>query len=233
MKIETQNWCIVCVISHKRSDCIPAFYNKNRTYIVWYWEKEDYVKAWYPNTIEWWSLIDSRNKALEIWDKHNKMVLQLSDDLGRVKIKWKETTLDKLIKYSVDMMQRIDTTILWVNPVYNDFYSRETITNWFVIWDYTLTKPNTGIRYDTKLRLKEDYDFCLQHLKKYRNSPRMNYVLCEFKHYTNKGWAVDYRTEQLEEETCLYLLRKRHGALKQNPKRKNELLIARNATKFI
>ena len=49
-----------------------------------------------------------------------------------------------------------------------------------------------------------------------------------FKHYSNKGGAVTYRTNNLEQETINYLKQKWGACIKLNPKRENEILLNRN-----
>jgi hypothetical protein len=79
--------------------------------------------------------------------------------------------------------------------------------------------------FDEKLTLKEDYDYTLQHLKKYGNTFRYQKYLFEFQHYKNKGGAVDYRTETEEQKNINYLFAKWGAKIKLNIKRKNEILI--------
>lgn len=50
-------------------------------------------------------------------------------------------------------------------------------------------------------------------------------MLFEFQHYSNKGGAVSYRDEQ-EEQRNIALLKEKWGtAVRDNPKRKNEILL--------
>jgi hypothetical protein len=227
---------LVCVVSHAREKVIPEFYDReNWVYIVGNGEGENYRQAGFRQVIEGGSLIDSRNTALDLADKENKRCLQLSDDLGKIFLGENQVTLNELIKYAYDFSVRFDIPLLGINPVFNKFYQRETVTNGFVIGDFTLTKPNTGIRYDRNVRLKEDYDFTLQYLAKYKSAKRLNNVICEFKHYANKGGAVEYRTDDLEKQTVEYLEKKWGKAVRRNIKRKQayEILIARDWYKFV
>ena len=79
--------------------------------------------------------------------------------------------------------------------------------------------------FDEKLSLKEDYDYTLQHLQKYGNCFRYQKYLFTFDHYTNKGGAVDYRTNDEEQKTIRYLMSKWGDKIRLNTKRKNEILI--------
>ena len=54
-----------------------------------------------------------------------------------------------------------------------------------------------------------------------------------FKHYSNKGGAVDYRTTKLEQETINYLVKKWGDCIRLNTKRENEILLNRNSYKIL
>jgi hypothetical protein len=226
----------VYVISHLRQDSIPEFYNRTDwIYIVGKGEKEAYEKAGFKQVVEGGSLIDSRNLALDLADSVGAVCLQLSDDLGKVKLGDKEITLQELIDYAFKFSVDHKIGLLGVNPVFNTFYQRDSVTDGFVIGDFTMVKPNTGIRYDKAVRLKEDYDFTLQYLARFGSAKRLNNAICEFKHYSNKGGAVEYRNDDLERQTVEYLEKKWGKAIKRNTKRKQayEILIARDWYKYI
>lgn len=69
---------------------------------------------------------------------------------------------------------------------------------------------NCDIRYDEKLPLKEDYDYCLQALNKYRKILRINFVHYNCEQHTNLGGCAEYRTVD-EEQDQFRLLRKKWG----------------------
>ena len=224
---------LITVISSGRADKIPNTYNKDWVFIVGHNQKKEYESQGFTNVIEGGSLIDSRNKALELGDQQNKITLQLSDDCGKCFIGKKETEITNVIDSVYKWFKDSNISLTGIGPVFNKFYQKNTITAGFIIGDFTMTKPNTGIRYDTNLRLKEDYDFSLQYLKKYQKNAKHNYIICDFKHYSNKGGAVEYRNDNLEKETVEYLLKKWNGALALNPKRENEILLKRDWYKFL
>ncbi|AOR28744.1 hypothetical protein FORMB_17050 [Formosa sp. Hel1_33_131] len=231
--MKQENNILITVISSGRANKIPNSYNKDWTFIVGTGEKEAYKKQGFINVIEGGSLIDSRNKALQLGDEQNKITLQLSDDCGKCFIKSQEGNIHDVIDYIYKWFSTSELELTGIGPVFNKFYQKNTITSGFIIGDFTMTKPNTGIRYDNNLRLKEDYDFTLQYLKKYGRTAKHNYIICDFKHYSNKGGAVAYRNDELEKETVNYLLKKWNGALALNPKRENEILLKRDWYKFL
>lgn len=222
----------VCVISHKRADKIPAFYSKEWIYIVGKDEAQDYVAKGFTNTIEGGGLCESRNRALEIGKELNTDVLQLSDDLGQIRFGVKDRnkviTLDKLIEIAHEMLIKKKYKILGISPAFNSLNLRKSISDGFVIGDFTMTSYDNTLRYDENLKLKEDYDFSLQNLQEYGHAPRMGFVIADFRHYTNEGGAVDYRNDQREQETIKYLKDKWGEVIKDNPNRLNEILIDPN-----
>ena len=90
-----------------------------------------------------------------------------------------------------------------------------------------MVKP-TGLRFDPEIRLKEDYDYTLQHIERHGGTVRYGKYLATFKHYKNAGGAVSYRTEQLEQKTIAQLKTKWPGCFADNPKRPNEILMQKN-----
>jgi hypothetical protein len=175
--------------------------------------------------------MQSRNAALDMAFNENKICVQLSDDLKKVttnknfSIK-KQVDLDFAISELVNIFNKVDGVYLMgIPPTSNDFFAKSLISkNTFCIGDMLFIKPN-DLRFDTLLTLKEDYDYTLQHLAKYKNCFRYQKYLFEFEHYKNKGGAVDYRTEQEEQKNIKILFAKWKNKIKLNSKRKNEILI--------
>ena len=94
----------------------------------------------------------------------------------------------------------------------------------FILGDFSVIKP-TDLRFDTRFKLKEDYDYTLQHIQKYGGVARCDSIIAKFKHRVNKGGAVDIRTPEIEQES-IRLLRKKWGRnIVDNPKRPNEVLL--------
>lgn len=194
-------------------------------------EKHLYEANGCKTVYETGGLIQSRNAALEMAFAENKICVQLSDDLKKVttnkNFSTKKTVdLDLSISEMVTIFNKVNGVYLMgIAPTANDFFAKNNISkNTFCIGDLIFVKPNP-LRFDASLTLKEDYDYTLQHLKKYGNTFRYQKYLFEFKHYKNKGGAVDYRTEQEEQKNIKRLLDKWGNKIRLNPKRKNEVLI--------
>tara|TARA_R110000796_G_scaffold207106_1_gene323439 strand:- start:489 stop:1205 length:717 start_codon:yes stop_codon:yes gene_type:complete len=54
------------------------------------------------------------------------------------------------------------------------------------------------IRFDTRLKVKEDYDYSMQHIAKYGGILRYMKYGIDVIHLTNKGGCVSYRTKDIE-----------------------------------
>lgn len=89
------------------------------------------------------------------------------------------------------------------------------------------------LRYDKHSDLKCDYDFTMQHIKKFGKVLRWNCYAVKAKHYTNKGGCVMTRTKEKEKKVCDYLKKKYPGAIVDNPRRENEVLIRINKAKGV
>lgn len=114
-------------------------------------------------------------------------------------------------------------------PTANSFFynEKEPISftkfcgGWFLVVD-----TSTDLRFDTNLTLKEDYDYTLQHIKKYGGAARFNMLLVVAAHYSNKGGVVSYRNPEREQQNIAYLKRKwGDDIIRDNRKRPNEILL--------
>lgn len=222
----------ICVISSNRWNDIPDFYKKDWVYFVGTSQAKNYQEKGFTNVIEGGGLCESRNAALEYCFLQNKYCIQIDDDLKKVKVFNEESTVENVVDILMKDLIKSKTKLAGVYPVFNNFFASKTISDGFIIGSFFVAAP-TPIRFDTSLRLKEDYDYTMQHLKQFQKVRRHNYIIADFKHYTNKGGAVDYRNDEIEEETTRILLRRWNGALKPNPNRNNELILRKDWKKFI
>jgi hypothetical protein len=118
-----------------------------------------------------------------------------------------------------------------VSPTANTYFYRQAVsTHLFVVGDMILVSP-TSLRFDEQLLLKEDYDYTCQHLNAYGAVARVNGVMAEFRHRSNPGGAVAYRSEALEAESIAYLRGKWGDWIRPNPRRPGEVLLKWKAPK--
>ena len=222
----------VYVISASRYDSLPFNIKQKEEYIfcVKNGEKNMYKKNGCKKVFNTGNLMDSRNFALEHASNENKICVQLSDDIKKVKLnknffKPKEIPLNEAIDDIIKKFNKIKGVyLLGVPPTDNFFFANKlVIENKFCIGDMIFIKP-CEIRFDTQLTLKEDYDFTLQHIQKAKVLRYQKYLF-SFKHYSNKGGAVDIRDEKEEQKNIMILKSKWGDKIRLNPKRQNEILI--------
>jgi len=95
--------------------------------------------------------------------------------------------------------------------------------NNFLMGDFFVSEP-TDIRFDTRLDLKEDYDYTASHLSKYGMVVRCNHMLIHAKHLTNAGGACSYRNAEREQRNIAILKEKWGAAIRDNHARENEII---------
>jgi len=199
-------------------------------------EADAYRAAGAERVTESGGLCVSRNRALDdALAAGARLHLQLSDDLTR--LGWAHGVTRPEVE-SIDVgeacrrmaiaLKSTGAALAGGSPTDNPYFAKPGIgaTN-FIVGDMVLVRldgPRTP-RWDVNLSLKEDYDYTLQHLTAYGKVARCNALLASFKHRTNVGGAVNYRTADLEQANIAYLIGKWPGSLRLNPKRPNELLL--------
>lgn len=221
----------VYVISAGRYNDLPFTEEQRKKYIfcVKSGEGELYKAAGCAKVYETGKLVESRNFALQHAYVNGMYCVQLSDDIKRARLNANfgnktDVDLDEAITELLKIAQESKYNLIGIPPTGNDFFAKsKTVTNAFCIGDLFVAKP-TLIRFDENLTLKEDYDYTLQHIS---NGGVMRYqkFIFEFSHYTNKGGAVEYRDEEEETRNIEYLKSKWGDTIRDNPKRKNEILL--------
>jgi hypothetical protein len=194
-------------------------------------QKKLYQNNGCVNVFETGNLMQSRNWALNHAFENNKMCIQLSDDLKKVRtnksfLQEKKVESDSAIEEVAEMFKKTSGIyLLGIPPTDNHFFAaKKIVKNAFCIGDLLFVKPSKP-RFDDRLSLKEDYDFTLEHIKTYGICIRYQKYLWTFEHYSNAGGAVAYRTESKEQQNIEYLRNKWGNKIKLNPKRKNEILL--------
>jgi len=82
--------------------------------------------------------------------------------------------------------------------------------------------------FDERYKVKEDYEICLRHIKKYNGILGVRYIHWENEHWTTDGGCKDYRTIQMERD-AIKLLNKEYPSMIAKAKRKaNEFTIILN-----
>lgn len=202
------------------------------TWFVGEGEGDDYALYARPQDtiIEGGGLCQSRNAALREAFRDGKECLQISDDLKKLErlqlgnAGTAPMTLGMAIVEMRAAMKETGAKLAGVAPTNNPFYaSRKVNDHGFCVGDLILVAPSQP-GFDEDLRLKEDYDFTAQHLAAYGKVARCDWILASFAHRTNRGGAVAYRTTELEQATIAQLKAKWPEAIRDNPKRPDEIL---------
>ena len=174
------------------------------------------------------NLVNSRNFALDHAFGRGRICVQLDDDLERVRIRNTNTEVSpqEAIDHMVEKFNQCQGVYhMGVSPTTNDYFIKTDFSkNLFMPACMTLTKP-TPLRYDERLTLKEDYDYCLQHTTKYGVTLRYHHYLWCFKAKTNDGGCQNYRSSE-EEQRCIRIIRRKWGdKVRLLPTRKDEISI--------
>ena len=182
-------------------------------------------------------LARARTIAMQDAHAHGQINVQVSDDLRS--LKWAVRRGDKVVGEPTTWVAAITAlraaldstgaTLAGVPPTANPFYVNPDAPirrNVFVIADIMVIPPTT-LTFDQGCVPKEDYDFTLAQIAHGGGTVRDDRVLAQFAHYTNKGGLTGIRTDAMEASAVARLKAKWPGALRDNPRRPNEVLINR------
>lgn len=191
-------------------------------------EYDTYRAAGASSVIEAGGLVAARNRALEDAFVRNEPSIQVSDDCVSIKrydgAIGTPATPSALVADALDHVTD-NCRLVGVAPTANAFYaSLKVKRQHFIVGDFFVAAPS-HLRFDPRLKLKEDYDFTASHLRAFGEVARLDWWLVEFRHRSNPGGAVAYRTVDLEDES-IALLRKKWGSwIRDNPRRPHEILL--------
>jgi len=143
-------------------------------------------------------IIDDDIEAIKVWDiKNNKPILI-------------DVNVVEFIEKGFDLCEQFGCTLWGVNILgdkgsyreYTPFSLNNTVSGSFMGF------LNNELTFDETIPLKEDYDFCIQTLNKYRKLLRLNYAHLIKKDHKNKGGCADYRTVNKEVEQMDLFIKK-------------------------
>jgi len=221
------------VISSGRAHNVPLmqkFLPENVAWFVGKGERDYYELEGATRVIESGGLMRARNDAIGSAQEQGAWSVQLSDDLYKLENadSAEPLTVRGAAKTIVAAAVTHGSHYAGVAPTSNKFFynpKRPVSEHLFIVGDFIAISPETHLRFDEALRLKEDYDYTLQHLREYGRVCRCNFILASFRHRSNKGGAVRYRTTETEQETIAYLKNKWGDLIIDNAKRPNEILM--------
>jgi hypothetical protein len=232
---------LIWIISAGRPDAVaklaPHLDGLDHTWLVPHADVHRYLDAGAEVVVpDPGSLVGARNAALDATFNRGELAcVQLSDDLKKINnledgaafvpLDKNEGTLAWALAEMDEALEETGLALCGCSPTDNLYFAKPGIsTRKFIVGDLIMVRP-TELRFDPNLRLKEDYDFTLQHWATYGGAARCDYIAPSFSHYTNAGGAVAARTAELEQATIAYLKDKWPGLIRDNPRRPNEILL--------
>lgn len=227
----------LAVISTGRPDNVPLMQKIIGNRATWYvkpGETQAYEQAGASSVIEVENgLCAARNRAINDGALQGAYTVELSDDLTGLAfaLDKKETvplTFPEALSKVLGAMNVTGFHLAGVAPTSNPYFSdpnKRIVTHKFIVGDFIIVSPDTDLRFDENLKLKEDYDYTLQHLHRYGGVARVDSIMATFKHRTNPGGAVEFRNAEREQEAISYLKAKWPGEIRDNPRRENEILM--------
>lgn len=204
--------------------------------LVWYVgkdEKKSY-KAAKGEVIAGGNLCESRNRALIVANAEDKSCLMMDDDLVKIEMFTlagkRQISFSNMVQEMRDVLDNSPLCLAGTASTMNRYFyhpEKPLSLHHFIGGWCTLSKYPSELKYDTKLKTKEDYDITLQHIKAYGGAVRINYLAPNFQHYNNKGGVVDTRTDSIEVESVKYLKKKWGNTISVNTRRGNTEILLR------
>lgn len=212
---------IVCIPSKGRSKTITSdkLFNKENTFIF---IPEDEFELYEGNRVsvpsEIRGITGTRNFILD-WcrSKGIKNHIQVDDDAtGFFKIEKGKTSQVSPYDFHLLLENMFEMTEHWgakafgfgmaSDPKFYRCYSPFSTQS--IIAANIIGIIENECRFDEKCIVKEDYDYSMQHIYKYKRVIRLNKYFLKVKHLSNVGGCVSYRTFDTEKNIFKYLLQK-------------------------
>jgi hypothetical protein len=113
---------------------------------------------------------------------------------------------------------------LWgVYPVKNEFFMKDRINNKSFIIGWIMGIIVNELRFDETMPTKEDYDYAIQNLVKYKKVARFDYLTCNAKYQAKGGLDYVYGTDK--ERQAREMLLAKWNIVKENKNKDNEVYI--------
>lgn len=228
---------IVNIISARRAQNVPKMLALARDLDTRWWVDEKSISEYHDAGAPWlaptWGGVSgARNAALEYAVMRGEDIcIQLDDDL--TKIHWmvrgvaEEVPLATALSSLVNRLSGTDFKLAGIAPTNNPYFSKnkKSSTTLFVNGSCIAVALPSVPRFDEGFKLKEDYDFCLQHFQQYGGCFRADDILMTFDHRKQQGGAVTIRTPEKEQEAIAMLKAKWGSWVQDNPRRVHEVLL--------
>ena len=154
-------------------------------------------------------IIDDDIEALRIWTEEGG--LPKVEDIDDI---------DEFIDKGFDLCDQFDCRLWGLNIIgdkggyreYTPFALKSSISGSFMGF------LNNELRFDERIPLKEDYDYCVQNCNTYRKLLRLNYAHMVKKDHLNVGGCADSRTLQAEKDQMTLFVKKWGSKIVQQDK---------------
>jgi hypothetical protein len=178
------------------------------------------------------AVVPVRNRCIDDAEGQDAICVQLDDDLrwAAFASNGKAERLDSPRRAIAALIRRLGDSDFYLggaSPTNNAYFTRkQNSTNLFIRSGVMAIKPNSGLRFDEKLKVKFDYDLTIQHYVKFGGVLRCDDLIFEFQQRSSKGGHAQDRVDGRDEEACRYLLAKWPGLVKRHPRRQGEVLLS-------
>ena len=229
--------CFIGVVSYKRPHNVKDLHKTLGTnQITWYVRAEEEKlyqdEGAITKVVKYSTLGDKRNKILQDGKEYDTIFMDDDIERFRFAINTKEeynVTFQELV---MEMKKKLNDVpnvkLCGVNSIAKPFFYNPkrpiSLTN-FCVGTISLVQKGSTILHDTQFKMKEDYDFTLQHIKTYGGAVRLNYAMVKAKHWKNPGGQTEIRTDEIMDADIKRLQAKWGKCIQLNPKRAHEILL--------
>lgn len=174
-----------------------------------------------------------RNAILKHYPAGTKIVMMDDDITSVCKLNKSRPGLDvmkheeiiDLITKGFNLCENNGTNLWGLYPSPNHFFMSDKIQPAGFCANAFMGIVTSDIRYDPNLYLKEDYDFIIKHILKYKKIIRFCGYTAKAKYASNKGGCQSYRTAEIEDRAVSYLLGKYPWCVFPHPRRSHEVVL--------
>jgi hypothetical protein len=178
---------------------------------------------------EGYCVSDNRNNILDYAERNNvKRLLMLDDDVSGIDVLNKdqyfrinnEAQLEELF----DFADKNNAPIWGTYPLKNAMYQKMKVRLRCIFIGTCIGFTDMSLRFDNTIRVKEDYELCLRVINGMRNSIRFDHIAVVASHKSKGGCEDDWAAGESAKATQ-ELLRRYAGLIRENPRRKGEILM--------
>ena len=179
----------------------------------------------------------AKNSILNFFKAGEEIVLMDDDVTSVSKLSFDSKKLIKLKPFEIlkefekcfEICKKNNCFLWGIYPVENYFFMKHKISNKCLLVGHILGVIINDLRFDENLPVKNDYDYALQNIVKYKKVARFDFLTCDGKVNSKGGLDYIYKSKDLYEKDFNKFMEKWSGysgfKLKINPKRKNEVLL--------